>query len=260
MGTKIFRCQILFLILNSLFIAQTCFGQRELCDNFERELNRVYSKIFPFYYDNHDSLDYYSDLFSEKLITYLKNNPSTIECKFQLFLDSIGSIVTTRDGLFRIYSWNTWTGGTMSKYKNLFQFKSNERVYLKELNYGEGDMGTYYSDVYSLKDGTETHILAIAGGSESSKYGYEFLTLCSISDSTIFDNDQIIITPTGLKSSMVIEYEYSKVNDRLPLIRYDPDKETFYIPIFSDDGAITDRSISYKFTDHYFEKINANDK
>jgi hypothetical protein len=251
--------EALFPALIFIYLGQVCYGQLNSCDRADKELTKLYLKIYPFYNSDLDSLLYYSDLFSSRLLSYIKRNPGTIECNFELFKDSVGSIVTTSDGQFRIYSWNTWTGGTMDNYKNLFQFKSGDKVYAKDVDYGEGDMGTYFTDVYSLKADNMTYILAIAGGTESSRYAYEFLTIYSISDSTLNDKVPIIETSSGLKNSIIIEFDMSSVENRperpYQLIKYDKDNKILYVPIILEDGKVTEKYVPYQFTGEYFEEI-----
>jgi len=239
-------------------LGQNCFAQSSLCDSEDKELTKLYSKIFPFYYEDQDSLLYYSDLFSSRLLSLVKSNPSTIECNFKLFKDSVGSIVTTHDGRFRIYSWDTGNGGTMRDYKNLFQFKSGDKVYLKSFDYGEGDMGTYFNKAYSFTIDSLTYILALAGGRESSRYSYEFVTFYSISDSILNDNIPLIETSTGVKSSVIIEYDNSSLEnlpaDECHLIKFDEDKKILYIPIIENE-VVTNKIDRYQFTGHYFEDL-----
>lgn len=239
---------------------QFCFGQTSSFEKTEKELTNIYSKIFPFYYGNYDSLEYYSNLFSDKLIDFIKNNPSTIDYSFKSFADSnVCRIVTTSDSLFRIYSWDTWQGGTMHDYKNLYQFKSGGKVYTTEFDYGEGDMGTYFTGLYTLKENNKTYFLATSMGSESSKYYYEAIRVYSILNDILSDSIQLIKTSSGLNNSIVIEYDVSSVLKRperpIRLIKYDNEKRIIYIPIVTEDSMVTDRYILYQFTGQYFEEI-----
>jgi len=245
----------LFLTLTAVLSLTVAHGQTNSCENIDRALTKLYKKIFPFYYDNHDSLNYYSELFSSKLTDYIKSNPSTLQCKFKTFTDSVGSIVTTNDGALRIYSWDTWTGGTMHRYENLFQFKSGDTVYAKDFNYGDGDMGTYFTAIYPLSANGKNYFLSIAGGSESSKDRYEFIKVYSISTSSLNDSVPLIKTPSGLSNSIVIEYDIFSTQTPLDLIKYDTDKKIIYIPIILEGGKVTDRFILYQFNGQYFEKI-----
>jgi hypothetical protein len=248
------------LTLMLSLLGQFSFGQTNSCEEVGKDLTKLYNKIFPFYYGDSDSLSYYSDLFSSKLTNYIKNNPSTIDCKFKSLTDSnTCSIVTSADNSFRIYSWDTWLGGTMHNYKNLFQFKSDGKVRTLTFDYGEGDMGTYFTDVFSLKANGKIYFLGVSGGSESSKYAYEVIRAYSINDSTIDDSVKLIKTASGLQNSILIEYDFFSLADRperpLKLIKYDADKKIIYIPIVWENGKVTNKFIRYQFTGQYFEKL-----
>ena len=144
----------------------------------------------------------------------------------------------------------------MHNYKNLFQYNSEGKVFVKVFDYGEGDMGTYFTMVYSLKDpNNKTYILALSGGTESSAVGYESISFYSISGDTLNDKVPLLKTSNGYEESLSIEYDFSSVNDRSQLIKYDSDLKIIYIPIASDKGKITDNYSIYKFTGQYFEKI-----
>ncbi len=249
----------LTLVLSLL--VQVSFGQTNSCEEVCKDLTKLYNKILPFYYGDSDSLSYYSGLFSSKLTNYIKNNPSSIDCKFKSLTDSkTFSIVTSADNSFRIYSWDTWLGGTMQNYKNLFQFKSDGKVRALTFDYGEGDMGTYYTEIFSLKANGKIYFLGVSGGSESSKYAYEVIRAYSINDSTLDDSVKLIKTASGLQNSIFIEYDFFSVADRperpLKLIKYDADKKIIYIPIVWENGKVTNKFIRYQFTGQYFEKLS----
>lgn len=251
----------LYLILILSLVGQLSYGQTNSCEEVGKDLSRLYNKIFPFYYGDSDSLSFYSDQFSAKLTDYIKNNPSTIDCKFKSLTDSnTCSIVTTVDNSFRIYSWDTWQGGSMHNYKNLFQFKSEGKIRTVTFDYDEGDMGTYFTDVFSLKANGKTYFLGVSGGSESSKYAYEVIRAYCITDSTINDSVKLIKTASGLQNSILIEYDFFSVVDRperpIKLIKYDVDKKIIYIPIVWENGKVTNKFIRYQFTGQYFEKLS----
>lgn len=258
MNYKLIRiCLTLILSL----VGQFSYGQTNSCEKVGKDLTKLYKKIFPFYYGDYDSLSFYSHLFSTKLTAYIKNNPSTIDCKFKSLTDSnTCSIVTSADNSFRIYSWDTWTGGTMHNYKNLFQFKSEGIVRTLTFDYGEADMGTYFTDVFSLKANGKIYYLGVGGGSESSKYAYEVIRAYSITDSTIDNSVKLIKTESGLQNSILVEYDFFSVVDRpdrpIKLIKYDADKKTIYIPIVWENGKVTNKFIRYQFTGQYFEKLS----
>jgi hypothetical protein len=252
--------RIIFLLpLTFVLLRQTSYGQINSCEEADKELTNIYSKIFPFYYGDQDSLDYYSGLFANKITNYINNNPLTLTCKFKMLIDSnVCSIVTSIDGSFRIYSWDTWQGGTMHRFRNIYQFKLGNKVYTKNLNDDEEDFGAYYTDIFTLKANSKTYYLAVSGGSESTKDAYEQIQVYSVSGNLLNDTVSLIKTQNGLKNSIGFEYDFFSVVDRperpIRLIKYDVAKKIIYIPVVLENGKVTDRFILYQFTGQYFEK------
>lgn len=172
-------------------------------------------------------------------------------------------IVTSDDHLFRIYSWDTWQGGTMHDFENVFQYKSEEKVYSKLIyesaDDSEKDYIPYYSELFTLRANNKTYYLAIANGIYSSKDLGQSIKIFTIENNTISDNARIIKTKSGLTNSISVDFDFFSVVDRperpLKLIKYDADKKIIYIPIVLENGKVTNRFIRYKFTGQYFEKI-----
>jgi hypothetical protein len=246
--------------LTLLSTRPSCDGQSSSFDSTDKELAALYAKIFPFYNSDQDSLDYYSDLFSSRFTHFIEDHPATLRYKFpSLSTSNACRIVTTKDGLFRIYSWNTWQGGSMYSFKNRYQFQSAQKVNSGALNGGEGDMGTYYTDVFSLKIKDNTYILAISGGNESTKDAYETIGAFAVSGDTLNDQTKLIKTKSGLSNSISIEYDFFSVIYRrerpMRLIKYDDDKKAISIPIVLENGKVTDRRLLYQFNGKYFERV-----
>ena len=132
------------LILIFFFSISSLSAQTPTYNSIENDLVKISSKVFPFYYQDFDSLEHYSNLFSTKLTDFIHSNAATQSYPLKRLIDSIAcDIVTSNDGLFRIYSWDTWLGGTMHIYKNIYQFKSGSQVFSTNLGNGEDDIGRY---------------------------------------------------------------------------------------------------------------------
>jgi hypothetical protein len=261
----IIRKTFFLLALTLFFVKPNSYGQTNSFDKVDGELATLYSKIFPFYYGDHDSLNYYSELFSTRLASFIKKNTKTLNYKFKSLTDSNAcNIVTSTDGLFRIYSWDTWLGGTMHDFKNIFQFKSGNKVHSKNLYSNEDDFGSNFTDIFTLKTNGKTYYLAVSGGSESTKDAYETISAYTISNDTLNDKVKLIKTPSGLNNSILFEYDFFSVVDRrerpIRLIKYDTDKKIIYIPIVLENGKVTNRYIYYQFNGQYFEKVRTQEK
>lgn len=238
------------------------FAQTMTLKEIDNNLSEAYSKIFPFYYHNQDSLEFYSSLFSSKIIYNIKKYPSTLNYSFQT-LNKNCEIVTSKNGLFRIYSWDTWLGGTMHDFKNIVQYKSGDKVYTQIFNdtttNGEGDYIPYYSEIYSLFVNNKTYYLAIGNGIYSSKDISQSIKVFTIENNSLNDTVKLIKTKSGIVNSINVFFDFFSVvgHEERPirLIKYDSKKKIIFIPIVLEDGKLTDNFILYQFARLYFEKI-----
>jgi hypothetical protein len=258
----IIRKTLFLFTLTLLLVTANSYGQTNPFDKVDKDLTSLYSKTFSFYYSNNDSLNYYSDLFTTTFMDFIKNNPATLNYKFKSLTDSNAChIVTSPDGLLRIYSWDTWTGGTMNDLKNIFQFKSGNKIHSTDYRRNEDYFATYYTAIFALEASLKTYYLTVSGGSESTKDAFEILRVYTISNDTLNDKVKLIKTTSGLNNSIRFEYDFFSVVDRperpIRLMRYDTDKKTIYIPIVLENGKVTDRYILYRFNGKYFEKIQS---
>lgn len=257
---SIIKKAIIPLTLLLLFVGPDSYGQTNSFQKADKELTSLYAKIPPFYYGDLDSLNYYSELFTTRFTAFIKKNPATLGYKFRSLIDSnVCSIVTSSDGHLRIYSWDTWLGGTMKDFNNIFQFKSGDKIHTTNLNNDEDDYGSYFTDISTLKTNGQTYYLTVSGGSESTKYAYKTIRVYIISNDTLNDNVKLIKTKSGFQNSISFEYDFFSVVDRperpIRLIRYDADKKTIYIPVVLENGKVTDRYILYQFNGKYFENL-----
>jgi hypothetical protein len=119
----------------------------------------------------YDSLEIANKHFREVLLKYTSRYPSTISFGFKDLEKEGLTIATSADGMFRVYSWDTWTGGTMHYFDNVYQYKAAGKVYSKAIEdaNNEGDPGYWYSAIYSLANGGKTYYLGVRHASYSTK-------------------------------------------------------------------------------------------
>jgi hypothetical protein len=232
----------------------------------ENELQKSYKKIQSDRLGNDtiawDSLESDNKIFKEKITKYISTYPETLTYEFDSLKKENIHIVTSDDKLFRIYSWNTWLGGTMEDFENIFQYKSNTKVFYKnslDKTSNEWDYVPFYSQIFTLKTDEKTYYLVIKNGSYSSKDASQSIQIFAIENSNLIDSIKLIKTQKGLTNSIDVPFDFFSVVDRperpLKLIKYDNEKRIIYIPIVYENGKVTDRFILYKFTGEYFEHI-----
>lgn len=256
---------ILILLFTSISFSQT-ITIKEVEKDLELSYKKILSNRFKTDTIDSNSLELNNKVFKEKITNYIKTYPKTLNYEFNLLKKNI-HIVTSEDKLFRIYSWNTWMGGTMEDFENIFQYKSNEKVYYKnslDKNNGEWDYVPFYSQIYTLKVNRKTYYLVIKNGSYSSKDASQSIQIFNIENNKLNDSVKLIKTKNGLTNSIDFDFDFFSVVNRherpLELIKYDTEKRIIYIPIVYENGKVTNNYMTYEFTGKYFEKVEKQKK
>jgi hypothetical protein len=138
----------------------------------ENDLLKSFKKIE--YWDEHrseesyrgeDSLSKANDVFGNKLKRYAETYPASISLPFNSLQKARLDIFTSADGLFRIYSWDTWMGGTMHIFANVLQYKVGNKTkasLLKDLHDADGG-APFYSNLYTFRTGGAIYYFGIYG-------------------------------------------------------------------------------------------------
>jgi len=201
-----------------------------------------------------DSLEDANDKYGKKLQFYTSTYPFTLNQNF----NSLGGVSSSSDNLFRIYTWDTYTGGTMHLFDNVFQYKSqmNVKSFLQKQD-TTGNANDYiycYSKIYTLKAKDITYYLASYIGVFSNKDIGQGIQVFSIKNGKLNANTKVIKTGSGFHSRLYYEYEITD-NTNNTDIQYDSSKKTISLPIIVGEGIVTNKRITYKFTGKYFEKV-----
>jgi len=206
-----------------------------------------------------DSLEKANVDFQNSLLTFTSRFAATINYPFTKLVEQKLTIATSADRLFRIYSWDTWTGGTMHFFRNVYQFKAGGKVYSKVIidSTAEGDPGVWYSNIYLLKNNNKTYYLAVNHAIFSTKDSYQGIQAFYITGHSLNERIKLIKTKTGIRNSLSFSFNFFSVVDRperpVKLIVYDSSKKTIRLPVVTEDGTVTNKSIMYRFTGKYFE-------
>src|SRR5690349_25003116 len=121
-----------FLTFTSLLLALSLHGRT--IQQIDKDLTRAFAKIEYWYtydskddeIDRYDSLEKANTNIEKMLLKYTASNPKTLIYTFSK-LSSNGSIIrTSQYGLFRMYSCNTNTVGTIGSYRIIFQSETTK--------------------------------------------------------------------------------------------------------------------------------------
>jgi hypothetical protein len=167
-------------------------------------------------------------------------------------------VATSKDGKFRIYSWDTGTGGTMRFFENVFQYQgAGGRIYAKAAALDEDDAGGFYHDIFQVSGKRGPIYIGRLTSVLSTRDAYEEVCLFQISG-TKLDNDlRLFKTKAGMQNRIGYEYDFFTVVDRkerpIKLARFDERSNTVMIPVVISEkasdrfGRVTKRFIKYRF-------------
>ncbi|MES2269200.1 MAG: hypothetical protein V4520_20720 [Bacteroidota bacterium] len=256
--------KVLLLIFCCLATANT-FAQSPKA--IEADLLKSFKRIS--YWDDNkrnndngdDSLQKANEVFAKKLKTYTEKYTFTLSEPLTSLKKERLDIFTSTDGLLRIYSWETWMGGTMRDFSNLMQYKSTNSTKAILLTSDPDNYIPFYNNLYTFKTVSKTYYLGIYNNIYSTKDAGTGIRVFSIENGKLNSDTKIIKTQSGLKSKIYYTYDFfSVVNiafELRPTITFEAASNTIKIPLVDTKGKITSKFIIYKFNGHYFEKVKS---
>jgi hypothetical protein len=175
-------------------------------------------------------------------------------------------ITTSPDGLFRIYSWDSQTGGTMRGVINVFQFQDAGQSFSETAFWDHEDdefENNYFYDVLdSVSSNGKIYYVVKCLFIGSSTLTGNKIKIFSIDGGKLNDKAKLIKTKTGIHNELQYDIDFSdSVNQHLKLdyevswLQYDKKTKTISIPLITEEGKLTARKIRYRFNGTYFVKI-----
>lgn len=251
--------QIVLLLL----ISTKCFAQSleesegKICHYFDR-INYWDLNVLN---DKDDSLSIYNDALFSYLTSFLSSNPSSIEAKFELANSKNLHVLTSADGKFRIYCWNTQQGGTMQFFRTIYQFSNLNKVFVLPIGIEEeDDNGSFCYDLNQISINDKAYYIISSVSIGSSAVYYYQIAIKTVNDSILTDSP---IIKDGAKMKSDIGYEIDLANnanrengnarDNMQL-DYDREKNLIILPFINDNDKVTEKKIRYKFNGKYFAR------
>lgn len=229
----------------------------------ERKLQEMYQKIAAYHIGDSDipidSLVAQNKKFETAFLNCLNKNPESIRFPFDSLKKENIHVVISSDSLFRIYSWDTSEGGTMVDFVNIFQYQSGKNVQSKMVKNteSEDDYIPFYSEIFTLKNGSKTYYLAVSNGVYSTKDASQSIAVFSIENNQLKKEAKLFKTKDGFEDELHIDFDFFSVVDRperpLQLIKYDDQKKQISLPVVTDEGSVTNNFTIYTFTGQHFE-------
>ena len=253
-----------------LFFSFSIYGQDIATCN--KKLKETFSKLE--YYADHsgeneyayDSIDKYNKSFEKLLLKYTKSVAETQTFDFKDLTKKGLKISTSENKLFRIYSWDTETGGSMRGFRNVFQFSSNKKLFsIKTPNDVDesGESSFTYEIIDQINSGNKMFYVVKCIAIGSSALSSHKIKIFSIENGILDDKAKLIKTKSGIRNELKYEIDFSSSANQTPdavdreyaWISYDKKDKTIMIPVILADGKLTKKKIKYQFNGIYFEKI-----
>ncbi|MFL6373850.1 MAG: hypothetical protein ACJ73D_04200 [Pyrinomonadaceae bacterium] len=172
-------------------------------------------------------------------------------------------IATSRDGRFRIYSWDLEDGGSMHNFENLFQYMGRSGKVNMSMPGPDDGGGFYYTDIFQT-DGPSGPIYIVASTSIGSHItATQAIETYTIDGDKLDDKAKFIKTTKGLTNSITFAYDPFSVMSYQPerLVLWNAATKSFRFPVVIEDekdqnGRVTKKYITYKFNGKYFVKVS----
>ncbi|HEY1202766.1 MAG TPA: hypothetical protein VGE79_17380, partial [Niastella sp.] len=184
------------------------------------------------------------------------SNPGTLKYPFEKLSDSgFAEIETSGDGNFRIYTWDTWIGGTQHFYKTVYQWKANGKIFTKVPAIADGDGGEDCSAMYTVTINNKPYYLAVMNSIGSTMFGGRSISAFTIDGNKLNDTVKLFKTRTEKLNRIHIGFEFASIEDQRELIMYDSKLKTVYISLVDEHQQVTKKNLLYQLKGRYFEYI-----
>lgn len=265
-GNFLMAASPLLLFAVIVFLAPVAAAQSTA--TVERELVSHIKAIGKFARENSPEasakLDAENEALKAKLVKYGRL-ASTLKYDFPE-LKKYLSIATSKDRKFRIYSWDTETGGTMHFYENVFQYEGvGGKVFSKAAVRADSDPGGFYHDIFQVTGKSGPIYIGRLTATLSTRDAYEEVSLFRISGAKLDDDLRLFKTKGGMQNRIGYEYDFFSVIDRkerpIKLARFDERSNTVLIPVVIVDpkndnkAKVTKRFIKYRFNGTSFVNV-----
>ena len=176
-------------------------------------------------------------------------------------------IATSKDGKFRVYSWDLQTGGTMHDYDWVIQYigESGKPIAWVD-NKGEyAGGGAFYTDVFQVASARGPLYLLVSTSIASGSLNGQSIRAARIAGDRLELNPKVFKTGSGVTDSIGFTYDFFTVVDRserpVRLFTFNENRKEFKFPVVIEDeetpqGRVTDKFIIYRFNGTHFEKVN----
>lgn len=174
-------------------------------------------------------------------------------------------VATSKDGKFRIYSWDRQSGGTMRDFTEVYQFRgSGGNTIMWAENDEDESGGSFYPEIFQVASkGGPIYLATSTFIGSTSMHGQSIKTI-KINGDDLDLTAKLIRTGSGPANSAGFGYDFFSVVDRkerpIKLFQFNEARKEFRFPIVIEDdetpqGRVTNKFITYRFNGTYFVKV-----
>jgi hypothetical protein len=206
------------------------------------------------------------NMLQRKLVFYTSKYPATLQYDFDSLRKQDISIVTSSDGLFRIYSWDHGVESKNEENITVVQYKSGRSVYSCIMpDFGEWeDASSYdwYTYISTFKVHGKTYYLGSIHDIIDNRQRYEGLKIFAIENGKLNANINLIKGDSDMVGELGFMYDVFLTDTTITSrcltnhrIVFDNKTNDIIVPIVKDDAIVTSLNERYHFNGKYFEKV-----
>lgn len=257
--------KIIGILIVYLFLVLPAKGQsvRQVQDMLSHYSQRIQTlRVSNDYENRDDSLK----AINKSLVNYLKTvgekNPVTLKARFNL--NEGIKILTSDDGIFRVYGWDVGNMGKAKSFDAVFQYQSGKKTRTfvmndaSEISDTEGVVcsGEYYRELYTMHTKDSGNVYLVFGySSYASGLGGRSLTAYKLRSGELISAYPFFKTTKETVGEISFTYDLEVAGNEhanMPVIEISKDKQTIYIPVIDKDEKITTKRLVYKFDGNRF--------
>lgn len=174
-------------------------------------------------------------------------------------------VATSKDGKFRIYSWDMQTGGTMRDFASVYQFQGKSGKTIMDAENDEDESaGAFFPEIFQVTSKGGPIYLATSTFIGSTSTHGQSINIIRIDGDDLDLNSKLIRTASGLTNSVGFGYDFFSVVERkerpIKLFEFNETKKEFRFPVVIEDddtslGRVTNKFITYRFNGIHFVKV-----
>ena len=216
-------------------------------------------------YDD-DKLNSASDALKAKLLKYA-GRADVLKYAFPKLKTEM-FIATSRDGKFRVYSWDLQSGGTMHDYDQIVKYVGTNGktvAWSQPADDEVPELGGFFTDVFQVGTPRGPIYLLVSTSRASTSLNAQSINAVRVNGEELDLRPEVIKTASGPTNSINFAYDFFSVVDRkerpIRLVTFNEARGEFSFPVVIEDektpqGRVTNRFITYRFNGTHFVKVS----